>query len=119
VIIHPEGVREEPQEGRPLVLKRLIHAGEHGPNLSVTWVRIAGHHDRIVNSVCDRAYYVIEGSGRFQAGDGAPVENVSAGDFVFIAHGMPYEFEGEMTYLVMNSPAFKPGSDRVLPAALP
>jgi len=118
VIIHPDRVLEERQEGRPLVLKRILRREDHGPNLSVTWVRLTGHHDRIVNSGSDRAYYIIEGSARFQVGDDSPVEAVSAGDFVFIPHDTPYEFEGEMTYVVMNGPAFRPGSDRVLPSAL-
>ena len=77
MIIHPDSVLEERQEGRPLVLKRLINVDDHGANLSVTWVRLAGHHDRIANDTCDRVYYVIEGSARFQAGDGAPVEERS------------------------------------------
>jgi hypothetical protein len=41
---------------------------------------------------------------------------VEAGDAVFIPRGTPYEFGGEMTYLVINAPAFVPDSDRVLPS---
>ena len=118
MIIHPYSVPEEVQPGRSLILKRVIRAEDHGPNLSVTWVRISGHHERVVNDRCDRVYYIIEGSGRFQVGDGAPVETVSAGGFVYIAHGTPYEFSGEMTYLVSNGPAFTQGSDRVLTSIL-
>jgi mannose-6-phosphate isomerase-like protein (cupin superfamily) len=118
VIIHLERVLAERQPGRPLVLKRIVTAEQHTPALSVTWVRIDGHHDRVLNAACDRAYYVIEGSGRFQVGDGAPVEPVATGDFVYVARGTPYEFEGAMTYLVVNGPAFTPGSDRVLPSTL-
>ena len=33
---------------------------------------------------------------------------------LFIHRGVPYDFEGQMTYLVMNGPAFVPGSDQVL-----
>ena len=117
MVIHPESIPEEPQDGRPLVLKRLLTAADT-PSLSATWVRIDGHHDRVVNAGCDRAYYVIEGSGRFQVGDGAPFEPVTGGDFVYVARGTPYEFEGAMTYLVVNGPAFSPGSDRVLPSML-
>jgi mannose-6-phosphate isomerase-like protein (cupin superfamily) len=119
MIIHCAELPEMPQEGRPLVLKRVINAEEHTANLSLTWVRIWGHHERVVNAVCDRAYYVIAGAGRFQVGDGAAIEPVSAGDAVFIPAGTPYEFEGRMTYLVANGPAFIAGSDQVLPAAFP
>jgi mannose-6-phosphate isomerase-like protein (cupin superfamily) len=118
VIIHLESVLEERQTGRPLILKRVVTAEKHTTALSLTWVRIDGHHDRVLNLGCDRAYYIIEGSGRFQVGDGAPVEAVAAGDFVYIARGTPYEFDGAMTYLVVNGPAFAPGSDRVLPSTL-
>ena len=118
MIVHLADVPEEAQPERSLVLRRAINAAEHSAAISVTWVSIAGHHDRSVNHESDRVYYVIEGSGRFQAGDGAPVESVSAGDFVFIPRGTPYEFEGDMRYLVMNGPAFRPGSDDVLLSVL-
>ena len=117
MVIHPESIPGEPQAGRPLVLKRLLTADDT-PSLSATWVRIDGRHDRVVNAGCDRAYYVMAGTGRFQVGDHAPVEEVSAADFVFIPRNTPYEFEGAMTYLVVNGPAFTPGSDRVLPSTL-
>jgi mannose-6-phosphate isomerase-like protein (cupin superfamily) len=107
----------ESQPARSLVLRRAITAESHSPDISVTWVSIAGHHDRIVNHESDRVYYVIEGDGRFQVGDGAPIERVTSGDLVFIPRGTPYEFEGDMRYLVMNGPAFRPGSDTVLPPA--
>jgi mannose-6-phosphate isomerase-like protein (cupin superfamily) len=119
VIIHPELAPEESQAGRALALKRVITREAHTLNLSLTWVRLFGHHERIVNGDCDRAYYVISGAARFQVGDGSPIEAVASGDVVFIAAGTPYEFEGEMTYLVINGPAFTPGSDRVLPSAFP
>jgi mannose-6-phosphate isomerase-like protein (cupin superfamily) len=117
MIIHPADVPEQPQEPRPLVLKRVINVEEHTPRISVTWVRLFGHHDRVVNPECDRVYYVISGSARFQVGEDA-VEAVAAGDFVFIPHAVPYEFEGEMEYIVMNGPAFTAGSDEVLAAVM-
>ncbi|HEU0073836.1 MAG TPA: hypothetical protein VFS30_07475 [Dehalococcoidia bacterium] len=117
MIIHLRDMAETPQEPRPLVLKRVINVDEHSANLSLTWVRIWGHHDRVVNEASDRAYYIIGGSGRFQVGDGA-VEAVGEGDVVFIAAGTPYEFDGEMTYVVMNGPAYATDSDRVLPSLM-
>jgi mannose-6-phosphate isomerase-like protein (cupin superfamily) len=119
MIIRAAELPETPQEGRPLVLKRVINAEEHTARLSLTWVRLWGRHERVVNAVCDRAYYVIAGAGRFQVGDGAPIEPVSAGDVVFVPAGTPYEFDGDMTYVVTNGPAFTAGSDQVLPAAFP
>jgi mannose-6-phosphate isomerase-like protein (cupin superfamily) len=118
MVIHSDEVPQEAQPERSMVLRRVINADRHSAAISVTWVRITGHHDRVVNQDCDRVYYVIEGAGRFQVGDGAPVEAVAGGDFVFIPRGTPYEFDGNMLYLVMNGPAFRAGSDAVLPRAL-
>ena len=117
MIIHPDDVAEEGQDPRPLALKRLVNQETHGSKLSLTWVRIWGHHERVVNETSDRAYYILSGSGRFQVGDGE-VEAVSAGDAVFIEAGTAYEFEGEMTYVVTNGPAFVAGSDRVVPSVM-
>jgi len=115
MIVHLQDMPLEAQPERSLVLRRAITAEAHTPAVSVTWVNIDGHHDRIVNHGSDRVYYILDGSGRFQVGDNAPVEPVAAGDFVLIPRGAPYEFDGNMRYLVINGPAFLPGSDEVLP----
>ena len=119
MIIHLGNLPETPQEPRPLTLKRVINIDEHTADISVTWTRIWGHHDRVVNEISDRVYYIIEGEGRFQVGDGAPIENASAGDIVFIPRNVPYEFDGTMRYIVMNGPAYRTASDKVLPPAFP
>jgi mannose-6-phosphate isomerase-like protein (cupin superfamily) len=116
VIIRPGEVLETPQDPRPLALKRVINFEEHTQDISVTWVRLWGHHDRVVNQISDRVYYVIEGQARFQVGDGSPIEKAAAGDFVFIPRNVPYEFEGTMRYIVMNGPAYRPDSDMTLPS---
>ncbi len=113
MIIKGQDVKEVPQEGRPLVLKRVINREEHTDRISVTWVRIWGHHEKIVSDLCDRVYYIISGEGVFQVEEEAE-GRVSAGDFVFIPRGTPYVFDGQMTYIVMNGPAFVQGSDKVL-----
>ena len=114
MIVRQEEVTLESQPERSLVLRRLINRDDHTEALSVTWVSIAGHHDRIVNRESDRVYYVIEGAGRFQVGDDGAIEPVQAGDTVLIPRGTPYEFDGEMRYLVINGPAFRSGADTVL-----
>ena len=116
MIFHPEDAPLESQPERSLVLRRLINRESHSGNLSLTWVSIEGHHDRIVNHESDRVYYVIEGTGRFQIGDDAAVESAGPGDCVLIPKGTPYEFEGDMRYLVINGPAFRSGADTVLPS---
>jgi len=119
MIIRTEEFPESPQDGRPLMLKRVVNIDEHSNDISVTWVRIWGHHDRVVNHISDRVYYVIDGEGRFQVGDDAPIDTVRAGEFVLIPKDVPYEFEGEMRYIVMNGPAYRTASDEVLPNTFP
>jgi len=101
------------EEGYPLAMKTAINRREHSQDISITWVKIWGHHQRMVCDVSDRPYYIIEGEGVFQLGDGEPFP-VAGGDFVYIPRGVAYEFSGHMTYLVMNGPAFLPGSDQVV-----
>jgi mannose-6-phosphate isomerase-like protein (cupin superfamily) len=113
MLIRLEDLPEIREEGYPLVMKSIINRADHGPDISVTWVKIWGHHQRMGCDISDRPYYIIEGEGVFQLGDGEPFA-VSAGDSVFIPRGVPYEFSGHMTYLVMNGPAFLPGSDQVI-----
>ena len=113
MIIKTEDLADIQSEGYPLVMKTVINRDEHSPAISVTWVKIWGHHKKMVCDESDRVYYIIEGVGEFQVGEGPPGQ-VNAGDFVFIPKGVPYVFEGEMKYLVMNGPAFLPGSDREL-----
>ena len=77
MIIRAGDMPETLQTPRPLSLKRFINGEEHSEQISMTWVHIWGHHDRIVNASCDRVYYILEGEGTFQVGDDAPIEMVS------------------------------------------
>lgn len=113
MLIRVEDVPEIREEGYPLVMKKVIHRDAHSKDISITWVEIWGHHQRMVCDVSDRPYYIIEGTGVFQLGEDEPFP-VSGGDLIFVPRGVPYEFSGQMTYLVMNGPAFLPGSDRVI-----
>jgi mannose-6-phosphate isomerase-like protein (cupin superfamily) len=91
-------------------MKKIFYRGKHSDDISLTWVKLWGHHKKMVCHVSDRAYYIIEGSAVFQVGDDAP-GTAAAGDFVFVPRGAPYVFDGDITYVVMNGPAFTPGSD--------
>ena len=112
MLIRPDQLPDIEVPDNDLVMKHVIDRDRHSRDLSVTWVRINGRHKRLESTTGDRVYYVIEGEGRFQVGDEAPWVSASAGDFVFIPKYAPYELEGELTYLVINGPAFGPGSDR-------
>ena len=111
MLIRPDELPEIEKPDNDLVMKLVVHRDQHSRDLSVTWVRIDGRHRRLKCETGDRVYYIIEGEGRFQVGDDAPWHTGSAGDLVFIPRGVPYELEGTLTYLVINGPAFGPGSD--------
>lgn len=113
MLIRLDEIPEIREEGYPLVMKTAVNRAQHSPDISVTWVKIWGHHKKMVCDLSDRVYYIIEGEGEFQVGDGEPFQ-VRAGDLVFIPRSVPYVFDGHMTYLVMNGPAFLPGSDQEL-----
>ena len=98
-------------ESGSLIAKRIIQRDEHSKDISVVWVKFEGQHKKMACDASDRVYYIIGGEGQFQVGDDEP-GRVTAGDFVFIPKGVPYMFDGHMTFLVMNGPAFIPGTDR-------
>jgi mannose-6-phosphate isomerase-like protein (cupin superfamily) len=111
VIIKQHEVPVEKLEGKPVHLKALLNREAHIESLSVTWVRMDGRCcQQMTCKLSDRAYYVLGGEGEFQVGDDAPAR-VSDGDVVLVPKGVPYSFSGSMTYLVINVPAFVPGSD--------
>ena len=110
MIIKTQNSPEMDGERNPLVMKKVIQREDQSEDISITWVKIWGYHKKLVCHVSDRAYYIIEGTGEFNV-EGYPTGKVNKGDHVFIPKGVPYDFEGHMTYLVINSPAFQVGSD--------
>jgi hypothetical protein len=67
------------------------------------------------SDINDRVYYLIDGEiTNFRVGNEV-YPKVGKGDIVFIPKGVPYSWDwGEVTYLLINGPAFKPGSDTYL-----
>jgi len=112
-IIRPDDVPLEAEPDNRLTYRRIVRRDRHGPGLSMTWVALRGRHRRLVCHESDRVYYILSGSASFRLGE-QPTESVSAGDSVFIPRGMAYDLEGDIDYLVMNGPAFRPGSDEYL-----
>lgn len=112
-VIRPGVIPAEAEPSNHLVGKRLVRADVHGPEISVTWIGIEGRHRRLVCRASDRVYYIVAGAGMFALGEAAP-ERVEAGDVVFIPKGVAYALDGAMEYLVMNGPAFRPGTDEYL-----
>jgi mannose-6-phosphate isomerase-like protein (cupin superfamily) len=106
-------------DSNPLTMKKAIGSRSRDPNfvmpastesLSVTYIRHWSRHRRITCNESDRVMFVVDGETIVQIGDEAPAV-LKTGDFALIPRGTPYEFSGDFTYLVMNAPAFKEGSD--------
>jgi mannose-6-phosphate isomerase-like protein (cupin superfamily) len=93
-----------------VVMRALVPSTATGGDLSLTWVELAGRHRRLRTSRSTRLYYVLDGTAQFVLGDGEPFV-VRSGDVVVVPRGTPYEFEGEMAYLVVNGPGFVDGDD--------
>ncbi|MGX1098617.1 cupin domain-containing protein [Amorphus sp. MBR-141] len=110
MIVRPADVETETEEGNPILARRLVRRDRHGEALSLTWVSLDGRHRRLVCHESDRVYYILDGAARFRVG-GEPEATVTGGDVVVIPRATPYDFDGRMTYLVINGPAFRSGSD--------
>jgi uncharacterized cupin superfamily protein len=112
-MIRPNEIPLEKGVRHKLTHRRLVRRDKHGPGISVTWIALRGRHSRSLCRESDRVYYVLAGSAKFVLND-APPQHAKAGDCVFIPRGTPYSLEGDVDYLVMNGPAFRPGSDEYL-----
>lgn len=108
--------------GMKLVMQKAIGSHDRDPSfamaastdsVSVTYIRHWSRHDRMRCDESDRVMFVVEGHAVVQIGH-EPSERLEAGDFALVPRGTPYEFSGEFTYLVINSPSFKAGSDVVV-----
>lgn len=106
-------------DSNPLVMQKAVGSRSRDPkfvmpvstdSLSITYIRHWSRHRRITCNESDRVMFVIEGETIVQIGDESP-EVLKAGDFALIPKGTPYEFSGDFTYLVINAPAYREGSD--------
>ncbi len=109
-VLGPAGVAPVAEPANELHLRALVTAGEFGPDVSVTWVQLAGHHGRLRTDRSTRVYAVLAGSVDVQIADD-PAVTVAAGELVVVPRGQPYELDGVGTYLVVNAPAFVAGDD--------
>jgi mannose-6-phosphate isomerase-like protein (cupin superfamily) len=102
---------EQPEVEAPddeLSMRTLLRA-EHGAGLSLTQVRLSGAHRPLRAPRTTRVYYVVEGSASFTVGEEQLV--AGAGDVVVVPRGERYSLAGEVTYLVLNAPAYVDGDD--------
>ena len=80
------------------------------PSLSITHIKIWGRLNQITCDETDRAMFVIEGDAIALVGDEKPAY-VGPGDFILIPKGLRTNSRENLTYLVINSPAYREGSD--------
>ena len=99
-----------------LTLWSLLAHADSGADLSITRVRLEGHHRRLRTDASTRVYAIVEGGGSVTVGDDAP-RKVADGDVVVIPRGVPYHLDGPLTYLVLNVPGFRDGDDVYLEEA--
>jgi mannose-6-phosphate isomerase-like protein (cupin superfamily) len=93
-----------------LVLRQLVSRAVDGPEISITWVDIAGQHNPLKTDSSTRIYYILEGDFVFDC-EKMESMSASAGDVVVIYKSCLYSFKGSGKYLVINSPAFQEGDD--------
>lgn len=111
---------EVAEPSNALVLRSMLTATDSPANLSITHVRLEGHHRRLRTDASDRIYVTLEGGGSITIGHDAPI-SLETGDVVVIPRGEPYHLDGPLVYLVMNVPGFRDGDDVYLegPGVLP
>lgn len=109
-VVRPADVAAVAEPANDLHLRALVTARVFGPEISVTWVQLAGHHRRLRTGRSTRVYAVLAGSVAVQVGADPPV-TANPGDLVVVPRGQAYELDGVGTYLVVNSPAFVDGDD--------
>ena len=57
----PETEMEGAGDNTKATMKRIINREEHSENISITWVKIRGSHEKLKCEGSDRVYYIIDG----------------------------------------------------------
>ena len=121
-VIRLEEMPEIAQTGPGLdtiIMKKVIGSSKSDPSftgpddtssLSITHVRVWGQLRRTICNESDRVLFIVEGGGVALVGY-EPPQGFKSGDFILIPKGTPYECEGDFTYLVINSPAYREGTE--------
>ena len=110
MLVRPEDVARVVERDNAVVMRALVPSSSVEGDVSITWVELAGRHRRLKTLRSTRVYYVLDGEAQFVVGDDDSFV-ARRGDVVVIPRGTFYEFEGEMTYLVVNGPGYVDGDD--------
>ncbi len=79
------------------------------PEMSCARVAVTGRHGKIKNVKCNRLYFVISGKGEFSIDD--EIIKCKKDDVIIIPKNTPYDYRGKMNLLLVDTPAFEPGTD--------
>lgn len=74
--------------------------------------KLNGHHPKVINTVSDRAYYILEGEGQINVD--SVVYDVAAGDLIVIKQNQVHGVDGNLKYLIITAPPFNPANEHVL-----
>lgn len=83
---------------------------DDSPKMSITVVEVQGQNERVVNTVCDAKYFIIDGDGSFilETDEGMKNFIVKGGDLVVIPKGTFFQDSSDsgMKMLAIYTPAF-------------
>lgn len=71
-----------------------------------------GPHHKVINSVSDKAYFILSGSGTMTVGESNIA--VRPGDNISVPAGTSHSLNGKMRYLIVTSPRFNIDDERVV-----
>lgn len=71
--------------------------------------KVSGSHGRVKNTVSDRTYLVLRGSGWFEI-NGTKF-TVKLDDVVIVPRDTPYDYGGKMELFLVHSPAYHRSND--------
>lgn len=79
------------------------------PSLSMAYFEIDGGHGTVKSKKSDRAYYVLDGQGKFII-NGKEFQ-VMKGDGIIVPKNTFYDYVGEMKLILVHVPAFDSGAE--------
>ena len=91
-------------EGTSYVITNYL-TKETSPKVSVAVSKLDGRLWKTMNKQSDRVYYFIQGKAKFTFDN--EVLKAEAGDLIYVPANTPYVMEGQLTAVLINTPAFE------------
>ena len=82
----------------------VYNSKEDFANASAAYIEINGTHGKIKNSLSDRIYYILDGTGKFVI-DGKII-SVEKTDVIIVPKNTPYDYMGKMKLFLVDCPAY-------------